>query len=313
MWRSLKRSTSEEARLFILCMDDATMNHFLHFPEPGVVPIALSTLERDTPELTAVKSTRTRGEYCWTCTPSLIEHCISRFNLSQCTYLDADLLFFGDPGSVFARIGGNDVLITPHRYSKKYDRSESSGIFCVQFMVFNASHNGRKILGEWKRQCIHWCFSRHENGRFGDQKYLDRWPNKYNGVFVDRSPDVGLAPWNIQQYKVGDKQGLDQIILRYKNDVVRPIFYHYHDVKIYHTGRVSLTTNYVLSRAVINNLYIPYIRSVVMCEEEISSNLPENTADRLRMNEPKGKKEWLKGILWQIRGTNNFIHLRDLE
>jgi hypothetical protein len=51
-------------------------------------------------------------------------------------YLDADLYFFNDPKILIKELGNDDLLITEHRYTKKYDQSFNSGKYCVQFMIF---------------------------------------------------------------------------------------------------------------------------------------------------------------------------------
>ena len=51
----------------------------------------------ETPELLAVKPTRTKAEYCWTCGPSVIWYFLKKYNLPDITYLDSDLFFIGNP------------------------------------------------------------------------------------------------------------------------------------------------------------------------------------------------------------------------
>ena len=83
-----------------------------------------------------------------------------------------------------------------------YDQTDTSGIYCVQFMYFKNNLEGKKILSDWRKQCIKWCYNRFENGKFGDQKYLDNWPQKYSKLHILNNLGGGVAPWNVQQYKV---------------------------------------------------------------------------------------------------------------
>jgi hypothetical protein len=66
----------------------------------------------ESPELLAVKPSRSKGEYCWTCGPSVIYHFLTKNNLDEITYLDADLFFLTDPKTIFEEIGSSSVAIT---------------------------------------------------------------------------------------------------------------------------------------------------------------------------------------------------------
>ena len=116
-------------------------------------------------------------------------------------------------------MGEKSVLITEHRYTKEYDQSRTSGIYCVQFMTFKNDKNGMEALNWWRNACIEWCYSRFENGKFGDQKYLDDWLNRFKGVHSLKNLGGGVAPWNIQQYDLSKKE-------------FELIFYHFHGFKI---------------------------------------------------------------------------------
>lgn len=168
--------------LYIFAFDDACDALLRRLNLSHATIISLDEFE--TPELLAIKESRTPGEYCWTCTSFTIWHCIHTFSLDHCTYLDADLLFFADPKVLTDEIGEKSVLITAHRYSPQYDQSGDSGIYCVQFVTFRNTDQGLAVLRWWMNACLEWCYNRFEDGKFGDQKYLDDWTERFEGVHV---------------------------------------------------------------------------------------------------------------------------------
>ena len=100
--------------------------------------------------------------------------------MKRVTYLDADLWFRKSPAPIFKEFdkSGKDVLITDHAYSPEYDNSEKNGQYCVQFTTFTRE-GGETVRKWWEERCIEWCFARFENGKFGDQKYLDDWLERF--------------------------------------------------------------------------------------------------------------------------------------
>ena len=132
LYESLKRVCSD-FHLYIFAFDDRAWSILKVCNWNMFLSISLSEFEDN--ELLEVKKTRSKGEYCWTCTSSTILYCIQRFELSHCTYIDSDLYFFSDPKVLVDEMGENDVLITEHRYTPKYDQSLTSGKYCVQFMT----------------------------------------------------------------------------------------------------------------------------------------------------------------------------------
>lgn len=162
-------------------------------------------------EIKAVKGDRSRAEYCWTCGPSIIYHFLEEYKLSDITYLDSDLFFVGDPQIAFDEIGDKSVAITEQRVSE--DRAQQVGRYCVQFMYFKNDEEGLAALTWWRDACIEWCYQRFEGDRYGDQKYLDRFPERYKSLCIFQNMGVGIAPWNTYNYRYtathvidGDKQ-----------------------------------------------------------------------------------------------------------
>lgn len=153
----------------------------------------------ETPEIKAVKGDRSRAEYCWTCGPSVIYHFLISYKLPNITYLDSDLYFVGNPQIAFDEIGDRSIAITEQRVSE--DRAKQVGRYCVQFMYFKNDKEGLAALTWWRDACIDWCYQRFEGDRYGDQKYLDRFPEKYKSLCIFENIGVGIAPWNTYNYR----------------------------------------------------------------------------------------------------------------
>ena len=241
MIESLLTLCQPEDKIYVFCFDDLSFKVLSDLKSSQIIPISLAELE--TPALLNVKASRTKGEYCWTCTPHVLKHVLVKYGEKECTYIDADLYFYQNPGLIVPSSSDDLVLITEHRYTPKYDQSSTSGRFCVQFLTFKNETRSMALLDRWASQCIDWCFARHEAGKFGDQMYLDEWPNFGNWVKISDDSKVGVAPWNIQQYSEADSL---------------PVFYHFHALKWYADGRFDLG-GYEISSWVKKRLYTPYI------------------------------------------------------
>jgi hypothetical protein len=248
MYESLVKS-DKDFTLYIYCFDRLCYDILKKLQLDSVVFVSLSEFETET--LKNIKSQRSRVEYCWTCTPHVIRYSVENFNLPQITYLDADLYFFRDPSVLLDELNqsGGSVLITEHRYTPRYDQSSQSGTYCVQFVSFKADERGLEVLNWWHDRCIEWCYLRFENGKFGDQKYLDDWTSRFKGVHVLKHLGGGVAPWNVQQYKIGPGPVVNDIPL---------IFYHFHHLIWYADNSFNLGL-YKLSGDVISQIYMPYL------------------------------------------------------
>jgi hypothetical protein len=227
--------------LWILCVDDETYNVLEKLTLPNVRLLKLSKLE--TRELLEVKIERTIAEYCWTLTPFAPRFVFEADDtVERVTYVDADLWFLKKPKPIFDEfeVSGKHVLITDHAYSPEYDLSSNFGKYCVQFIVFNRK-NGEKIRKWWEERCIEWCFSRLEDGKFGDQKYLDDWPDRFpSSVYVMKDKELALAPWNAMRFPYGNA-----------------IFYHFHGLRIVSKNKLQIGA-YPLPMMLKKHIYKPY-------------------------------------------------------
>lgn len=234
-----------EYTLWILCMDNNAHDVLLKLNLPNVKLLELSKFETD--ELRQVKPSRTKGEYCWTLTPFTPKFVFQEDStISRVTYLDADVWFRKSPTPIFQEFdaSGKNVLITDHAYAPENDFSVTSGQFCVQFIVF--TKKGELVRKWWEERCIEWCFSRFEDGKFGDQKYLDLWPDKFpEHVHILLQKELTLAPWNVARFPYG-----------------QAIFYHFHGLRLLEKKKVKITSFYKIPNVVMDNVYQPYLNDL---------------------------------------------------
>lgn len=247
--------------LFIFPFDDNSFQILKKMNLEDVTLIQLKEFENG--ELLNLKKTRTLSEYYWTCTPSTIDYCLKEFNLEHCIYIDADLYFFGNPIILIEEIPANkSVLITEHRYTEEYNQTEIHGKYCVQFMYFKNEERSLKVLDTWRKQCIDWCFDRKEEGKFGDQKYLDNWEKEYECVHVMKNLGGGVAPWNVQQYNFIGKR---KIVGREISTGVKfeLIFFHFHGYKLFKKNIFYMNHGYEISKNVRKIIYYRYTHELL--------------------------------------------------
>lgn len=246
--------------LYIFAFNDTCYNTLVSMKFTNITVISLAELEDE--DLLRVKPTRTCGEYCWTCTSSTILYVLHHFNVDHCTYLDSDLYFFSSPQVLIDEMGEQSVLITPHRYTPKYDQTAKTGIYCVQFVTFRKDSKGLAVLEWWRNACLEWCYNRFENGRFGDQKYLDDWPARFEGVHVLEHLGGGVAPWNMQQYTFQEKEGRlmgKEIKNENSFDVV---FFHFHSLMFVSPNYFSPRPYYKRTASAMLLLFNPYVKEI---------------------------------------------------
>ncbi len=207
----------------------------------------LSVAELETEELLKVKSSRSIGEYCWTLTPFSPRFVFDQDDsISRVTYIDADVWFRADPTVLFSEFesSGAGVLITDHAYAPDYDASAISGKYCVQFMSF-LRIEGEAVRNWWADRCIEWCFARSEDGKLGDQKYLDDWPERFgNQVHVLSNKELALGPWNATRFPYNTG-----------------IFYHFHGLRLTSKKMANLGP-YPLPGPLLEHVYRPYFEDL---------------------------------------------------
>lgn len=253
---SLQRHASCHT-LWILCVDEQAYSVLTDLRLPNVRLLRVEDVE--TAEILAVKPTRTRGEYYWTLTPFAPRFVFEAdADVQRVTYLDADLWFRRDPALILREFDAShkQVLITDHAYSPELDRTAESGRFCVQFLTVTRD-GGELVRKWWEERCIEWCYARAEDGKFGDQKYLDDWPERFEPwVHVLADKELALAPWNAARFPYGNA-----------------VFFHFHGLRIISDRFVSLGLGRcVVPMPVMRNIYRPYLRELRNARRLLADN-----------------------------------------
>ncbi len=254
---SMQRHAGEHT-LWIICMDDVAHSVLERLNLNNVRLLHLDHLE--TSELKRVKPLRSTVEYCWTMTPFAPRFVFeSDPTVERVTYLDADMWFRRNPINVFRDFERSlkAVLITDHAYSPENDQSALSGQYCVQFMTFIRARS-EEVRSHWEGECIDWCYNRTDEGRFGDQKYLDKWPVMF-GTLVHELADKELlmAPWNAQRYPYG-----------------KSVAWHFHGFRVitlFNSLLFFSLGTYPLPRVVKNNIYRQYMSDILIAIEKLNS------------------------------------------
>ena len=264
-------------KLWVVCVDDDAFESLRLMNLPNVEGLRLS--ERESAELLEAKQDRSVGEYCWTLTPFSPKFV---FDVDQTaervTYLDADTWFLGDPKAIFDELegSGKNVLITEHAFADEYDQTSKSGKYCVQFMPFERAKS-EVVRQWWEDRCVEWCFARVEDGRFGDQRYLDDWPVRFaESVHVLEQKQLLQAPWNASKF-----------------DCQEAVLFHFHGVRLGQGGTIVTDDFYKIPDSTRATVYLPYfedLKRALRLVESIGRGIPVQTIGRpmLRAKRDKG-------------------------
>lgn len=307
LYESLVRHCQRPFILWILCFDDETYAILSHLNLAGIRLISRQEFEVGDEELLSVKLERSQVEYYWTCTPSLplyvLEHAPK---VEVITYLDADLYFFSDPQPIYDEFGDGSILIIEHRYAPEHaHQAASSGIYNVGVMAFRRDENGLACLQWWRERCLEWCYVRVEDGKFGDQRYLDDWPQRFPGVVVLQHSGAGLAPWNLTNHDIGfGRQGIQV-------DDEPLVFFHFHGFKFVSANLVEpVSSGYALSAGQAVALFLPYAHALRRAAKQAQRPcrdgfIPTGSRRELRHGVLCRRylllrPAWLSSILWQF-------------
>jgi len=247
--------------LHIICMDIHTHEYLKNSNKPNIKLYLIEDLEKEINGLKAAKENRNKVEYFFTCSPAVCKYVLLKNpKISSITYLDSDLYFFSSPSIIFDEIGDHSIAIIEHRFHWITKRQIKYGKFNVGWVTFKNDIEGNKCLDDWLRDCLDWCYQKVEEERFGDQKYLDKWPSMYKNLKIVQNIGANVAIWNVKNYKWSLKNNRV-----YVNNTPL-VFYHF--ANIYQIDNYQFNTN--LSRVFMplqgvikENVYRVFLKNIV--------------------------------------------------
>ena len=282
MYDSLE-DIGDDFTLYVIAFDDNCYEALCTLALPHMAVISYGEFEDDT--LRKARNNRTKREFIWTCSGYSIRYIMKRFDLSDLTYIDSDLYFFESPRNTLQSFLDNncDAAIIPHNYSKNPENTyteKQCGKYCVEFNSFKNTPNGMAILDWWIDKCIESCPETPQNGKFGDQKYLDEFDKLFDGIYVYEDFGMGIAPWNVDDYVVSSQRASSNAEVAMDTDEICDIsirnrhtgetgpivFYHFHSIDVFPDGssniRVFIRPGQHDSN-LVKSLYRPYIRKIL--------------------------------------------------
>ncbi len=243
---SLKR-TSPNSYIYVLALNKKCYDVLKKIGYDFVKLVSMEEFESD--RLLTLKKNRSRRSYCWTCKPFFIKFILETYEEEICTYLDSDLYFFSDPNILVKEVIDNNASIglVSHQFGRgkaQELQNKISGKFCAEFNLFVNNTYGMKALNWWVDKCEECCTddtSRSLEGIFGDQMYLNRFPELFDGVHVMHNQGGGVAPWNIYRYRMcEEKNGILKIFDIQDKEYFNLCFYHFHGLKYLENGKYDI-------------------------------------------------------------------------
>jgi SAM-dependent methyltransferase len=264
MIRSLLRH-DPQALIFVLCLDEIT-EKALTTLSPNIKVIPIRELLVADEAFASARDTRTLIEWYFTATSCLANYLIAQYpDIPKLIYLDADLYFYSTPEFLIDEARDASVQIIEHRFSPQYANLVMYGRFNVAWIGFANTPEGRSVIQDYRANCLAWCYDRLEGDRFGDQKYLDKWPQQFANCCVSGLLGANVAWWNMARWTPKRFDSLTYV----GSDLL--IFYHFQEIKRSKSGEYSTKKEASEYGDYYALLYAPYLMELTQIDRELSA------------------------------------------
>jgi hypothetical protein len=152
--------------------------------------------------------------------------------------------------------------VIEHRFPPELQHLLVYGRFNVGWIGFSSNKEGLSLIEDYRKLCLDWCYDKLEEDRFGDQKYLDKWPQKFPNCVISKHLGANVAYWNISGRSLSIHNGNYFI----NDDPL--IFFHFQAVARMKSGNYVIKGDPVNIGNYFNLLYEPYLKELGDIERE---------------------------------------------
>jgi hypothetical protein len=136
-----------------------------------------------------------------------------------------------------------------------------------------------------------------EDGKFGDQKYLDDWLVRYACVHECSLPGAGIAPWNVSDFDLTEQpNGMYSVKSCKTRCEYDFIFYHFHRVRLF-SNAIKWGKGFLLPEKFIRSVYLPYSYALLQ------------NAEYLKKINPKFALPKKRALFYRLIFNSGFYHI----
>lgn len=285
MIKSVQRTSRRITKFFVLCLDDETFRQLENLDLEDLVLLKIDDFTDN--EVLALREVRAWREFCWTLAASFLHSIVSQSQIGTIVaYVDADCYFFSDLTIITDELNpSNQILIHEHRFSPdRLKWEKSSGRFNVGVVAGIVGEQFDLCISNWRKQVIAECVLDPENGKCGDQTYLNSWPAEYTKLSIMPQKGAGVGPWNMASYAISQESK------KIKVDDENLIFFHFSRFKIVRINRFFLlyicAEGYDVPKNIERVIYKRYAKSLIDSRRRFASNY-KNSWGRERLTARK--------------------------
>jgi len=268
LYNSLRKSNCR-FQLWVLSMDKFSDKVLNDLKLENLNIIFIETLEEDI-EILKAKDGKKENEYCWMLKAPLIEYVMQHEDIESMIYVDSDIFFLNDPAQIFDCFQYYSVYLSPQRdmdyIEMKYGKYQAG------LIGFKKDREGMEALSFWKAKCLEWCRGEYDavGQRFGDQKYLDEIPWRFQAVKVEENYGVNAAPWNCI-YNNERTIAIEDDIPCVNGDKI--ILFHFACITMFNQSEFDLWNmdRLEIPKYILSKLYIPYLEALAEAAQSILS------------------------------------------
>lgn len=166
-----------------------------------------------------------KTQFTWLLSSYFSDYCLNLNIVKEdLLYIDSDIYFFDDWTKIYKTIPEYiNVGLVEHRMPFTGD----SGKYNVGIIYFKKNSTSINCTSFWKNCLLNHTNKYYDNyGKCGDQKYLELFPQLFDGVYSLDNLFGHLAPWNLQYHQYTDTQIL------WNNQLQNIMYYHFSNFKL---------------------------------------------------------------------------------